>query len=591
MTAFKPDLNFEQSVKAGAASCRPALTASDLVSWLARQDIDDVRRRDQISAVNRICAMGGVSPAHFVVTASSVRSLLASIKPAAQGVSSKTFSNIVSNLTAALVAVGIIDGNLRGLAGKDPSWSTLRHALEDNDALSNGLARFMNHCAWRGIQPEAVADAVVVEYRVWLEGRTLVASPREHARRVPDLWNRAAAKIAGWPRTTLSALPVEGKPRKIAWDALPKAFRLEAEAYLAMRRNPDPFDERSDRPTRPLADATLHQQREHIRLSFDVLANAGDAPASLAGLVEPERLKTVLRHYHDGANGKPNAFAVSLGKTVVAIAKYHVRVTPEDLSRLKQIAGKLPSIPFDLTEKNKDLIRQFDDKTVLARLLTLPYLLVQEARDRLETGRPHVQLPAQVALAIAILFAAPMRCQNLIALNWRDHIREPNGRRGPVSILIPASQTKTRRLDLAFELDRNTSDLLRWYRLVILPALGADPKGDLFVQPGGKRRGRSGLSSQITEAIHRHVGVHMTPHQFRHLAAALYLDARPEDFETVRQILGHSYGKTTLIYAGLSSERASKAFGLIVAAERERLRTIAAKPRKGPRSTPKPPKT
>ena len=591
MTAFKPDLDIGQSIKAGAVISPPALTAGDLVAWLSRHDLPDVRRRDQISAVNRICAMGSVSLAHFVVTVDSVRSLLASIQPAAHGVSSKTISNIVSNLTAALVAVGIIDGNLRGLAGKDPSWSKLRHALDGNEGLSNGLARFMNHCAWRGILPEAVTDAVVAEYRAWLKARTLVASPREHARRVPDLWNRAAAETAGWPQTTLSALPVEGKPRKIAWDDLPKAFRLEAEAYLAMRRNPDPFDERSDRPTRPLADATLHQQREHIRLSFDVLAKTGDTPVSLTSLVEPERIKTVLRHYHDGANGKPNAFAVSLGKTLVAIAKYHVGVAPEDLSRLKLIVARLPSVTFDLTAKKKDLIRQFDDKKVLARLLALPEMLLQEAHDRLETGRPHFQLPAQVAIAMAILLAAPMRSQNLIALNWREHFREPNGGKGPVSILIPASQTKTRRLDLVYELDENTSDLLRWYRLVILPALEADPNGDLFVLQGGKRRGQSGLSSEVTKAIGRHVGVHMTPHQFRHLAAALYLDARPEDFETVRQILGHSYGKTTLIYAGLSSVRASKAYGLIVAAERERLRIIASKRRKGSRLTPKPQKT
>ena len=45
----------------------------------------------------------------------------------------------------------------------------------------------------------------------------------------------------------------------------------------------------------------------------------------------------------------------------------------------------------------------------------------------------------------------------------------------------------------------------------------------------------------------------------------------PEDFETVRQLLGHSFGKTTQIYAGLSGERASRAFGDIVIAKMEAL--------------------
>jgi integrase len=63
----------------------------------------------------------------------------------------------------------------------------------------------------------------------------------------------------------------------------------------------------------------------------------------------------------------------------------------------------------------------------------------------------------------------------------------------------------------------------------------------------------------------------MTAHQFRHLAASRYLEARPEDFETVRQLLGHSFGKTTLVYAGLSGARASRAFGEIVIARAETL--------------------
>jgi integrase len=79
----------------------------------------------------------------------------------------------------------------------------------------------------------------------------------------------------------------------------------------------------------------------------------------------------------------------------------------------------------------------------------------------------------------------------------------------------------------------------------------------------------------------------MTAHQFRHLAAWRYLEARPEDFETVRQLLGHSFGKTTLVYAGLSGERASRAFGEIVIANAEALRRKSTgKIRRGRRKKP-----
>ena len=173
-----------------------------------------------------------------------------------------------------------------------------------------------------------------------------------------------------------------------------------------------------------------------------------------------------------------------------------------------------------------------------------------------------------------------MRPQNLVALNWRRHVREFHGPRGALALLIPASETKTGRSDLFYELDDKTSAMLRWNRKVLLPSIGADPDGDVFARPGGKRLAQSSLCIGIATAIEKHVGIKMTAHQFRHLAAHRYLEARPEDFETVRQLLGHSFGKTTQIYAGLSGERASRAFGEIVIAKMEALEQASVK--KGP---------
>lgn len=51
-----------------------------------------------------------------------------------------------------------------------------------------------------------------------------------------------------------------------------------------------------------------------------------------------------------------------------------------------------------------------------------------------------------------------------------------------------------------------------------------------------------------------------------------YLEEHPEDFETVRALLGHSFAKTTLIYAGASGRRASKAYGKFVTGQREALK-------------------
>ena len=84
---------------------------------------------------------------------------------------------------------------------------------------------------------------------------------------------------------------------------------------------------------------------------------------------------------------------------------------------------------------------------------------------------------------------------------------------------------------------------LRWYRRHILPRLDADVNGHLFVTEMGSRKSQTTLTVQIIDAIARHIGIHMTPHQFRHFGATSYLEDHPEDFETAREHLGHAFSK------------------------------------------------
>ena len=179
---------------------------------------------------------------------------------------------------------------------------------------------------------------------------------------------------------------------------------------------------------------------------------------------------------------------------------------------------------------------------------------------------------AQVALAIALQLVAPMRPINLCKLNWLQHFSAPNGRRGKLLLHIPAAELKGRKRELIFELPDDVARLIYLYRETVLPAVGADPDGDLFVTFKGVLKHQATISLHIGERIEKHLGVRVSPHQFRHLAAMFYLEEHPEDFETVRALLGHSFAKTTLIYAGGSGRRASKAYGKFVTGQREAMK-------------------
>jgi integrase len=194
------------------------------------------------------------------------------------------------------------------------------------------------------------------------------------------------------------------------------------------------------------------------------------------------------------------------------------------------------------------------------------------AKD-LETGRVRF-VDAQVAIAIDILLALPLRPQNLSSLRWQDNFAEPNGPRGQLVLHIAARHTKTKRQDIITEVPDEVARRLRWYRRHVLPRLGPDVNDYLFVTERGNRKSQATITKQITDALARHIGIHMTPHQFRHFGATSYLEQHPEDFETARAMLGHAWSKTTRIYAGSSGRRASRAYNQHLLAQREALRLV-----------------
>ena len=245
-------------------------------------------------------------------------------------------------------------------------------ALISYQRLSNGLAAFANWCAGQGVSPGEVDDPVVQRFLTWLETRTLQPRPRDLVRRVPNIWNEASAKFSSWPATKLTGLSFKAPPTHLKWSELSQTFQQEAEAYFKLRANPDLFDERPEAPKRPLAASTLRQQREHLRLAASILVQNGEVIASLADLVVRERFKRILRHYHKQANGEANAFVIGLAKTLIQVAQYHTGATTKEISELKRLAANLPPVPFDLTAKNKTLLRQLESERLRAKLYFSP---------------------------------------------------------------------------------------------------------------------------------------------------------------------------------------------------------------------------
>jgi integrase len=241
--------------------------------------------------------------------------------------------------------------------------------------------------------------------------------------------------------------------------------------------------------------------------------------------------------------------------------------------RLKKLRGKLGKRQFGLTEKNRTVLRRLDDPRLQSELVQLPDTLWRIATRNLANSRNSF-VDLQNALAIDILLHAPLRIENLAALTYDEHVHWPQGRSKRALIVIAADETKND-VQLELELPLVLSNRLWAMRNEIAPSItGRRPK-TVFVTVTGKPKSIPAIRVGIERTVLRRLGVHITPHQFRHLAAKLILDANPGAYELARQLLGHrSMRTTTRFYAGADTRRAGRAHAELI----NRLRAPKLKP-------------
>ena len=97
-------------------------TLADVLSLIDQTGLTGTRRRDMISAIKRICEMAGTTPGSARAEPPVLKEMVSRIRPAAHGVSAKSYSNLRSLLAAALQLAGVIDPSGRGRAIRCPSW-------------------------------------------------------------------------------------------------------------------------------------------------------------------------------------------------------------------------------------------------------------------------------------------------------------------------------------------------------------------------------------------------------------------------------------------------------------------------------------
>jgi integrase len=540
----------------GPAAPPPATLASVLKALEDLSALSETRLRDLRSAVRRVAELLGNVPAAIPLAMEKIQAGLSTINPIAVGLSAKRFANIRSDFLAAVKASGVlpVKSGARGSLG--PEWMKLFEALKGRRAHI-GLSRLARHASAEGIEPKDVNDAVINRFIAGVRAGSLHQKPNVLHRQVTLIWNEAATEL-GLPGVTVASF--RAPPKRIDESLLPPSFINDRDSYLAWCGVSDPFA--ADARTKRLAPRTLKLARNQIHAAVTALVKNGMEPKqirSLADLVTVDNLKSILRQRLADAGDQQKSFDHYLGRALIRIAREWVKVDDAVLTELRRVASKLPApTRYDLTLKNKQFLRQFDDPQALRRLRWLPEQLWKEVKNEIRQ-KPNFRTlaKAQAALALGLLTFISIRSENLWELEFDKHIFLRSGP-GAISTLELNPEEVKNESVIGFDIPSHLAKMLIEYRESLAPAHIGHRPTRLFVHTDGTPKAQSTVAYLIGTYAKRRAGITLTPHQFRHLAAKIMLDANPGNFEGVKQVLGHKNLKTTMIYAGMNSRRAGR---------------------------------
>ena len=531
------------------------------------RSVELLRRREICSAITTVAKWLNMPPEMIPAAMSYLRPRLSRLHPIQLGVSERRIQNVRSLLLSAFRIAGISTKLAPYMAKMSSSWQQLWDLMEGDRYARTELSRLFRYCSANGIVPSEMSDAISSDFLTALEAESLIKKPKVRHQSVCRVWNRLAGDHAasGWPQIELNIPKYDDRLYGVDGSLVSDAIKDDLADYLSHLAGTDLFGSMS-KPFRP---KSVEIFRGHLWRYLSALHHSGVGLTdvnSLDELVVPAMFERALRWLYE-RNGKKTS--KHIGEIAWAVRCYAVKYRTcddETLAFYKRAIERLRVTTPGLSDKNRTAMAQFNDPKAVTRYVALPSTLWSKAIAigvTVEGGkkRKEAQLMVQAAVAIEIAMFAPIRIQNLSTIRIDQHISWNANR---LRLSFPAHEVKNDQA-LDFLLPVEASERIKRYinewRSLFMPATNPH----LFPGRNGKPKDQSALRNQMKKAIFDHTGLQMTPHQFRHAAAKLLLDAKPGHYEVVRKLLGHKTLTTTYAhYAGAETDAAIELYDDII---------------------------
>jgi hypothetical protein len=393
------------STKVDALS--PPTTLADVLDRLAeRKTLARQRQLDLMSGVRQIARLLGAVPADLPADPQALRQRTGLLTPAGAGMKPSRLRNVRALLAAALDLTGAKMVRGRRRAPLTPAWIDLLQNVR-NRFDRYQLSRFVSFASANDVDPHKVDDQIVSRFSETLERSSLLQRRRHIVYYACRSWNNCAQDVEGWPSTKLT-VPDHRRTFALPPTAYPPSFAIEVAAYLDHLACGDLFGGTGRGAASP---ATVQDVRFRVFQMAAALVHSGRRPdtiQSLADLVTPEALKTILIFFWSRNGNRKTGHIHNVALAAIKIAKWWVKASPEQIEALRNIRRQVDPQSSGMTERNRARLRQFDDPENLRRLLSLPEQILRSLPRSVPLSFTEARR-VQSALAIGILLVAPMR--------------------------------------------------------------------------------------------------------------------------------------------------------------------------------------
>ena len=275
-------------------------------------------------------------------------------------------------------------------------------------------------------------------------------------------WNGCFAAMDGLPLQRLTEPPI--KTAEPAWEKFPAGLRRDIDDYLAGFSKP--HRTRNDQRIQPCRPSTIAHRRGELVAFCRTAVKLGvpiESLNCLGSLLHPDVVERVIDSYWRKNGDEPKTGTIALGWKILRMAQQTGCLDQSALDRLDDMRAALEQHRREgLTPKNLQLIRQVLTEGVWSEVVSLPKVLMRQARLAKDHAPIKAAVTAQLAVAIAIETFAPIRLSNLIRIALGENLIKPGGLNTPYWLVFANFDVKNR-IDLNFKFDEPLTDLIAEY--------------------------------------------------------------------------------------------------------------------------------